>query len=137
MNVVFCLVAMFATFAILGKPHAEIDNVFVQGTSSQIVIARDAGIQQNDRFVSVDGVAIKHPDDIVQSIIDSGLYAFGTVDQVRDRLVAQWKQMPSDYIVLIFHYAQMPKDVTLRHMETFMKEIKPALDEVQEAAQKA
>lgn len=75
---------------------------------------------------------LSHPDDIVQSIVDSGLYAFGTVDKVRDTLVEQWKQLPAEYIVLIFHYAQMPKEVVIRHLEQFMKEIKPALDELTE-----
>jgi hypothetical protein len=74
---------------------------------------------------------LTHPDDIVQSIVDSGLYAFGTVSQVRDTLVQQWRAMPSEYIVLIFHYAQMPKDETIRHLRTFMHAIKPALDEVE------
>ena len=74
--------------------------------------------------------SLSHPDDIVQSIIDSGLYVFGTVETVRDTLVAQWKQLPAEYMVLMCHYAQMPKDQVIRLMEAFMKEIKPALDEV-------
>lgn len=68
MNVVFCLVAMFATFAIVGKPHAVVDNVYVHSVSNEVVIARDAGIQPNDQFVSVDGVEIKHPDDLVKAL---------------------------------------------------------------------
>jgi alkanesulfonate monooxygenase SsuD/methylene tetrahydromethanopterin reductase-like flavin-dependent oxidoreductase (luciferase family) len=80
---------------------------------------------------------LTHPDDIVQSIVDSGLYAFGTVESVRDTLVRQWQAMPSEYIVLIFHYAQMPKDETLRHLRTFMREIKPALDEVEARQQRS
>jgi alkanesulfonate monooxygenase SsuD/methylene tetrahydromethanopterin reductase-like flavin-dependent oxidoreductase (luciferase family) len=77
---------------------------------------------------------LTHPDDIVQSIVDSGLYAFGTASSVRDSLVQQWRALPSEYIVLIFHYAQMPQAETLRHLRTFMAEIKPALDEVEAAA---
>jgi hypothetical protein len=76
---------------------------------------------------------LTHPDDIVQSIVDSGLYAFGTASSVRDSLVQQWRALPSEYIVLIFHYAQMPQAETLRHLRTFMAEIKPALDEVEAA----
>lgn len=76
------------------------------------------------------GRSLSHPDDIVQSMIDSGLYACGTVATVRDQLVAQWKQLPGEYIVLMCHYAQMPKDQVIRLMKAFMKEIKPALDEV-------
>jgi alkanesulfonate monooxygenase SsuD/methylene tetrahydromethanopterin reductase-like flavin-dependent oxidoreductase (luciferase family) len=97
------------------------------------LMRNDADIFKNF-YAAMGRRQLTHPDDIVQSIVDSGLYAFGTVESVRDTLVAQWRAMPSEYIVLIFHYAQMPRDETLRHLETFMREIKPALDEVESTA---
>lgn len=100
-----------------------------EAEARQQLMKYDADIFKN--FYSAMGRRkLTHPDDIVQSIIDSGLYAFGTVDKVRETLVEQWKALPSEYICLIFHYAQMPKEVVIQHLETFMKEIKPALDEV-------
>ena len=92
------------------------------------LLAYDADIYKN--FYAAMGRRSLDPADVVQSIIDSGLYAIGTVDDVRTQLVEQWKQLPAEYITLIFHYAQMPKDVVIRNMEVFMAQIKPALDEL-------
>ena len=49
-------------------------------------------------------------------------------------MVAEWKQLPAEYLTLIYHYAQMPKEVVIRNLELFMREIKPALDELTEYA---
>lgn len=73
---------------------------------------------------------VTHPDDVIQSVIDTGLFAFGTVDDVREELVRQWKLLPAEYIVLILHYAQMPKERAIYNMEMFMRHVKPALDEI-------
>ncbi len=70
------------------------------------------------------------PADPVQSVIDCGLWMSGTVDDVRDQFVAQWQELPAEYVVLIFHYAQMPADAVVRNMELFMEHVKPALDEL-------
>ncbi|MCH9037369.1 MAG: LLM class flavin-dependent oxidoreductase [Chloroflexi bacterium] len=76
------------------------------------------------------------PDDIVQSIVDSGLFVFGTADHVRDQLCEQWRRLPAEYIVLIFHYAQMPKERVIYNLTQFMKHVKPALDEIEEASRR-
>jgi alkanesulfonate monooxygenase SsuD/methylene tetrahydromethanopterin reductase-like flavin-dependent oxidoreductase (luciferase family) len=68
--------------------------------------------------------------DPVQSILDCGLWMAGTVEQVRDAFVRQWEELPAEYVVLIFHYAQQPADSVIRTMERFMEHIKPALDEL-------
>lgn len=66
--------------------------------------------------------------DYVQDIIDSGLWAVGTPADVRDQLVEQWKQLPAEYIILIWHFAQQPKESVIKNMEAFMTHVKPALD---------
>jgi alkanesulfonate monooxygenase SsuD/methylene tetrahydromethanopterin reductase-like flavin-dependent oxidoreductase (luciferase family) len=68
--------------------------------------------------------------DPVQSILDSGLWMCGTADEVRDQFVAQWEELPAEYVVLIFHYAQEPTESVIRNMELFMEHVKPALDEL-------
>ena len=73
---------------------------------------------------------LRDPNNIVRSMIDTGLYSFGTADEVKDQLVAQWRKMPAEYIVLIFHYAQMPKERVIYNLEKFMTDVKPALDEL-------
>jgi alkanesulfonate monooxygenase SsuD/methylene tetrahydromethanopterin reductase-like flavin-dependent oxidoreductase (luciferase family) len=70
------------------------------------------------------------PADTVQSVADCGLWMYGTPEMVRDQFVAQWQELPAEYVVLIFHYAQMPADAVIRNMELFMEHVKPALDEL-------
>jgi alkanesulfonate monooxygenase SsuD/methylene tetrahydromethanopterin reductase-like flavin-dependent oxidoreductase (luciferase family) len=72
------------------------------------------------------------PVDPVQSVIDCGLWMTGSPEQVRDQFVKQWQELPAEYVVLIFHYAQMPADAVIRNMELFMEHVKPALDELTE-----
>src|SRR3954464_9763891 len=74
------------------------------------------------------------PADVVQSVADCGLWMYGTPEMVRDQFVAQWQGLPAEYVVLIFHYAQMPADAVIRNMELFMEHVKPALDELTEYA---
>jgi hypothetical protein len=58
----------------------------------------------------------------------------GSVEQVRDQFVQQWSELPAEYVVLIFHYAQMPAPAVIRNMELFMEHVKPALDEMTDYA---
>ena len=50
------------------------------------------------------------------------------VDQVTREWVSMYEQVPSEYITLIFHYAQQPKDDVLRELEAFMTKVVPELD---------
>ena len=59
----------------------------------------------------------------------SGLFPIGSVSEVRDKLVAEWKRVPAEYIVLIYHFAQQPKESVIEDLEVFMREIEPALEE--------
>lgn len=67
-------------------------------------------------------------DDPVQSVLDSGLFSAGTVDEVRADFVSQWSVLPAEYVVLIYHYAQMPKSAVIENLEAFMTKVKPDLD---------
>jgi alkanesulfonate monooxygenase SsuD/methylene tetrahydromethanopterin reductase-like flavin-dependent oxidoreductase (luciferase family) len=60
----------------------------------------------------------------------TGLWAIGSVPEVRDDMVAQWKQLPAEYCVLIYHFAQQPKESVIEQLQVFMDEIEPALEEV-------
>jgi alkanesulfonate monooxygenase SsuD/methylene tetrahydromethanopterin reductase-like flavin-dependent oxidoreductase (luciferase family) len=70
------------------------------------------------------------PNDPVQSVLDCGLWMAGTVEQVTEQFVQQWRELPAEYVVLIFHYAQMPKEAVIENMRLFMEHVKPALDEL-------
>jgi alkanesulfonate monooxygenase SsuD/methylene tetrahydromethanopterin reductase-like flavin-dependent oxidoreductase (luciferase family) len=67
-------------------------------------------------------------EDVIDEMEKADAFVLGTVDQVRDELVAYWKQLPAEYIVLTWHYAQQPKESVIEQLEIFMREIKPSLD---------
>ena len=60
----------------------------------------------------------------------AGCGSIGTAGQVRDQYVEQWQELPAEYVVLIYHYAQQPADSVIGNMELFMEHVKPALDEL-------
>jgi alkanesulfonate monooxygenase SsuD/methylene tetrahydromethanopterin reductase-like flavin-dependent oxidoreductase (luciferase family) len=66
----------------------------------------------------------------VDSVVNSGLWVVGTPDQVRDQYVELWRQLPAEYVVLIYHWAQQPAESVVRQLELFMEHVKPALDEM-------
>ena len=68
--------------------------------------------------------------DPVDNVLGARTYFIGTVDDVRAQFVEQWKILPAEYVVLIWHYAQQPKQATIDDLELFMKQVKPALDEL-------
>ena len=48
----------------------------------------------------------------------------------RDQYVELWRQLPAEYVVLIYHWAQQPAESVVRQLELFMEHVKPALDEM-------
>jgi alkanesulfonate monooxygenase SsuD/methylene tetrahydromethanopterin reductase-like flavin-dependent oxidoreductase (luciferase family) len=70
------------------------------------------------------------PEKPVDSVLNSGLWVIGTADEVRDQYVEQWRKLPAEYVVLIYHYAQQPADSVIENIENFMTHVKPALDEL-------
>jgi alkanesulfonate monooxygenase SsuD/methylene tetrahydromethanopterin reductase-like flavin-dependent oxidoreductase (luciferase family) len=74
------------------------------------------------------------PADPVGSVVNSGLWVVGTPEQVRADYVRLWQQLPAEYVVLIYHFAQQPADSVIRQLELFMQHVKPALDELTDYA---
>jgi alkanesulfonate monooxygenase SsuD/methylene tetrahydromethanopterin reductase-like flavin-dependent oxidoreductase (luciferase family) len=66
--------------------------------------------------------------DWAKNISESGIYTGGTLDQVRAEWQRLYQQVPAEYITLIFHFAQQPKDDVLRELELFMTKILPRLE---------
>jgi hypothetical protein len=94
------------------------------------VMKYDSDIFRN--FYAAMGRHKVEPKDVVKAVTKFGLWVPGTVESVRNTLVEEYKRFPSEYLTLIYHYAQMPKEEVLRQLHIFMKEIKPALDELAE-----
>ena len=66
--------------------------------------------------------------DFVENIRQSGIYTVGTVDAVRDQWRRIYDEVPCEYITLIYHFAQQPKDSVLRELELFMTKVVPHLE---------
>ena len=66
--------------------------------------------------------------DFVKNIRDSGIYTVGTVDEVRDEWRRVYDAVPCEYITLIYHFAQQPKESVLKELELFMTKVLPHLE---------
>lgn len=66
--------------------------------------------------------------DFVRNIKESGIFTVGTPDQVRDEWRRLYDEVPCEYITLIYHFAQQPKDSVLRELELFMGTVLPHLE---------
>ena len=64
----------------------------------------------------------------VKNIKESGIFSVGTPDQVRDEWKRLYDEVPCEYITLIYHFAQQPKESVLRELELFMTNVVPHLD---------
>ncbi|MGH7906387.1 MAG: LLM class flavin-dependent oxidoreductase [Candidatus Binataceae bacterium] len=99
-----------------------------RAAAEEMVMRTDADIFRN--FYAAMGQHKVPMEGVVDAVMKSGLWTIGTVDAVRDHLIGEWKQLPCEYLTLIYHYAQMPKAEVISQLEIFMREIKPALDEL-------
>ncbi len=66
--------------------------------------------------------------DWIQNIKDSGIFHGGTLDQLTQQFVDSYKVLPAEFITLIWHYAQQPKDEVIYELETFMTKVVPELE---------
>lgn len=69
-------------------------------------------------------------DDPVGAMIGGGLFNVGTLEEVKAEFIAQWKKLPAEYCVLIYHFPHMPGDLVAKQLELFMTHIKPELDKL-------
>lgn len=68
MNVLTAIVLMFGLFATVGERHVVPSAVAIHQVDSKVTIARDAGLQPGDEFVSVDGVPVKSSQELAARI---------------------------------------------------------------------
>ena len=66
--------------------------------------------------------------DFVENIKGSGIYIGGTVEEVRKEWLQIYSEFPAEYITLIFHYAQQPKEDVIDAIRLFMTEVVPYLE---------
>ena len=68
-------------------------------------------------------------EDLVDPMIETGLFMAGSPSEIRDQFLEQWRYFPAEYVILIYHYAQQPRESVIENLRLFMEEVKPALDE--------
>ena len=65
---------------------------------------------------------------MIDRIVETGLFPTGTVDEQ----IAYWQDtlahVPCEYLCLIWHYAQSPKQSVIDELELFMKRVLPKLE---------
>ena len=66
--------------------------------------------------------------DWIQNIKESGIFLGGTVDTLKREWEETYEKVPSEFITLIWHYAQCPKEEVIYELETFMTKIWPDLE---------
>jgi len=64
----------------------------------------------------------------VDSMIASGIFLGGTVSELKDQWHKIYDDLPAEYITLIWHYAQCPKEVMMEELNVFLTEVLPELD---------
>ncbi|MCZ6588854.1 MAG: LLM class flavin-dependent oxidoreductase [Alphaproteobacteria bacterium] len=67
-------------------------------------------------------------DVLIQSMKDSGIFIGGTLDQSIKAWKETFDQVPAEYITLIWHWAQQPKDDMLEELTLFMEKVLPELE---------
>jgi alkanesulfonate monooxygenase SsuD/methylene tetrahydromethanopterin reductase-like flavin-dependent oxidoreductase (luciferase family) len=69
--------------------------------------------------------------DWVKNIRESGIFTVGTVEQLRKEWQDMYREVPMEYITLIFHYAQQPAKDVIKELELFMTKVLPTLGDVE------
>lgn len=63
-NMISAVLMVFLLFTFWGQPDYKVNSTYIRDLSSQVTVARDAGLQPKDQFVSVDGRQVVSPDDL-------------------------------------------------------------------------
>ena len=67
-------------------------------------------------------------DELIQGMKDSDIFVGGTVDDSIKAWRNIYDQVPCEYITLIWHWAQQPKDDMLEELRLFMDKVLPELE---------
>ncbi|MGE0254794.1 MAG: LLM class flavin-dependent oxidoreductase [Alphaproteobacteria bacterium] len=67
-------------------------------------------------------------DQLIQSMKDSDIFIGGTVDESIRAWRKIYDQAPAEYLTLIWHWAQQPKDDMLEELRLFLDKVLPELD---------
>ncbi|MBX9665972.1 MAG: site-2 protease family protein [Candidatus Obscuribacterales bacterium] len=68
MNFLFAIVCITLMFSIMGQPRMDVSATKIGGFDPKVTLAKDAGLQPDDVFVSVDGKPVKMPEDLLKAV---------------------------------------------------------------------
>ena len=64
----------------------------------------------------------------VQNMRDSGIFIGGTLERCKEQWLDLYERVPAEFICLIWHFAQIPKDEVIAELEAFMTHVVPDLE---------
>ena len=67
-------------------------------------------------------------DSVLEGMKKSELFIGGSLQEAKDAWRRIYDVMPCEYVTLIWHWAQVPKEVLLEELDLFMREIVPELE---------
>ena len=67
-------------------------------------------------------------DSVLEGMKKSELFIGGSLQEAKDAWRRIYDVMPCEYVTLIWHWAQVPKEVLLEELDLFMREIAPELE---------
>ena len=66
--------------------------------------------------------------DFLENMKNSGIFIGGTVEDSIDAWQRMYETVPAEYITLIWHFAQVPKEDVIEELELFMTHVWPKLE---------
>jgi alkanesulfonate monooxygenase SsuD/methylene tetrahydromethanopterin reductase-like flavin-dependent oxidoreductase (luciferase family) len=66
--------------------------------------------------------------DHIQNMKDSDIFIGGSLERSKELWGSVIERVPAEYVTLIWHYAQQPKDIVIEELTSFMEEIVPELE---------
>ncbi len=82
-------------------------------------------LQESLRLPGEEGPVPAPGERLIDRLLRSKIWIAGTVDQVKRDVEALLEAIPCEYLVWLFHWGIMPRDVGLRQLELFATEIMP------------
>jgi alkanesulfonate monooxygenase SsuD/methylene tetrahydromethanopterin reductase-like flavin-dependent oxidoreductase (luciferase family) len=82
-------------------------------------------LQESLRLPGEEGPVPAPGEHLADRLLKSKIWIAGTVDDVKRDVEALLENVPADYLVWLFHWGIMPRDVGLRQLELFATEVMP------------
>jgi alkanesulfonate monooxygenase SsuD/methylene tetrahydromethanopterin reductase-like flavin-dependent oxidoreductase (luciferase family) len=82
-------------------------------------------LQESLRLPGEEGPVPAPGEYLADRLLESKIWIAGTVDDVKREVEALLRRIPAEYLVWLFHWGIMPRELALRQLELFATEIMP------------